>query len=643
MKNIFIILVMMSIIIQTNIIKSQTEIDRYLKEAYSKNIIPGFSVAIVKNGKLWFAKGYGVESYKTGKAFTENTVSAIGSLTKSITALAVMQLVEKGKIDIDKPVTTYIPWFRTANKEKSDKITVRMLLNNTSGLYGGVNPSFDFSDKALENIAHSLEGIYLINEPGKSFEYSNLGFSIAGLVIAKVSGMPYADYIEKNIFEPLKMNKTTVKPEKFESLHSIYGNYFGISGAIPAARSFENESGEYVPAGSITRSNALDLSNYLTMLLQKGKFDGKTIISEKSLEKMWKSNIDIYALSKADDGENPKAAYCLGWMKTIIENREIIYHQGSTGTMSSCTMIDLKNNLAATILMNLDVSFINKFIYHTDINILNNVLRIAGGLTISNYSVPIVKDPTINHFELNGKNFEKYLGTYKFKKGENFVFLGANAEITEGNNKMLELAVKKGSQVLYQCQLDFVNPSLAINRNTAFPANIRFKTNAEGNITGIFVWGTELTKLSGYKIGNTKPITSADKKIKFQIPVNWTIENTIPTISLSDNYSVNAVIKTNASLTTDFESFFQPYIKQGAIIAKGIVCHQTYGNQVWQQITYLVQTNGMEKQYILFCTNSGNSRIFAIFSTPVETLTNQVIKVISPILESIEIINSPLN
>ncbi len=629
----------MSTFIQTNIILSQTEIDKYLKETYSKHVIPGFSVVVVKNDKIWFTKGYGVENYQTNKAFTKNTVTAIGSLTKSITTLAVMQLVDIGKIDIEKPVTTYIPWFRTANKEKSDKITVKMLLNNTSGLYGGVNPSFDFSDKAIENLAHSLEGIYLINDPGKSFEYSNLGFSIAGLIVSKVSGLSYADYIENNIFQPLKMNKTTLNPEKFEYLQSIYGHYLGKSKAIPAERSRENESGEYVPAGLLTRSCAIDLGNYLIMLLQQGKFEGKTIISEKSLQKMWQSNIDVYALSKADDGENPKTAYCLGWMKTTIEDREIIYHQGSTGTMSSCTMIDPENKIAATILMNIDISFINKYKYSSDIHILNNVMRIASGLKESNYAIPIVNDPTTNNYELKDNNFGKYIGKYKFEQGENFMFLGAIAEITKGNAEMPKLTVKKGNQILYQCQLDFINQSLAVNRNIATPENIRFKTNSEGNITGLYVWGTKFRKSSIENNNDFQTITSIDKKILFKVPKNWTFQNNFSKITLFGNHSLNAVVKTDEALTTSFDSFFKQFSQHEKILVKGTLCNQTFGNLVWQQISFVTQNDGFKKQFILFSTNLISKKVFLLFSMDAGALTNEVQQSILPLMESFTISN----
>src|ERR1700730_2482910 len=126
-------------------------VDSYLQGIHKIHIIPGFSVVVVKDNKVIFSKGYGIEKKGANKSFTPATVIAVGSLTKSFTALAVMKLVEKGKLSLDAPVIKYLPWFHTANKEQSDKITIRMLINNTSGLYApNTTPTYDLSEAAIE-------------------------------------------------------------------------------------------------------------------------------------------------------------------------------------------------------------------------------------------------------------------------------------------------------------------------------------------------------------------------------------------------------------------------------------------------------------------------------------------------------------
>jgi CubicO group peptidase (beta-lactamase class C family) len=634
MNNLKYIVALIAISIISISVSAQTEVDNYLNGVYGKGVIPGFSIVVIKNDKVWFAKGYGVESLSDTKIFTPNTVTAIGSLTKSFTALAVMQLVEKGMIDLDGRLTEYIPWFRTANKDKSDKITVRMLLNNTSGLYGGVNPSFDFTGKALENLAHSLEGVYIINEPGKSFEYSNVAFSIAGLLVSKVSGLTYSNYLEENIFKPLKMRKSTTDPEKFIALHSIYGHYYGITKAIPARRAKENESGEFVPAGSVTRSCSADLANYLIFLLQGGQYEGKRIINNESLLEMWKPNSSFYGLSKDDGGENNRVSYCLGWMNTSIENRDIIYHQGSTGTMSSCTMIDRKNKVAASILMNIDVSFIDKYRFPSDINILNNVLRIASGLEKSNYAIPVIKDPTINSFELTEAETEKYKGNYKFVRGDNFIFQGSDIQVKELKNESLQLTALKDYQPLFECKLDFVNEAYAVNRNIATPSSIRFKSNSDGIITGLFMNGSEFIRLSTGNTDNLKTVLSHDRKLSFRVPSDWVKVSDSSKIIFHNSDGVSAIIKTDESVLTTSDDFLKHYSGDSRIIFRGSDLTQSFGNHIWNQSTYVVECKSITNQCIIFSTTWFAKRLFVMFSTPDGMLTQKIQDSFGQIIES---------
>jgi len=194
-------------------------IDRYLEKVAANHVLPGFSVIVVKDGSVNYVKGFGVENISTKKPFTKSTVVPIGSLTKSFTALAILQLAEKGKLQLDAPVINYLPWFRTSNKPMSDKITIRMLINNTSGLYPGTNTlSFDLSEKAIESFVENLRGTFLTREPGTTYEYSNTGFAVAGLIISRVSGKSYSEYLHENIFKPLGMSSASTDPRELLAL-----------------------------------------------------------------------------------------------------------------------------------------------------------------------------------------------------------------------------------------------------------------------------------------------------------------------------------------------------------------------------------------------------------------------------------------
>ena len=170
--------------------------------------IPGLALGVVRGGEVVYLKGYGIAG-PDGRAVTPQTPFILGSTSKSFTALAVMQLVEAGKIDLDAPVTSYLPWFRTADITASNQITVRNLLNQDSGLgvYAGRQglADNDQSSTALEQGVRQLAGLQLSQPVGKAFEYSNVNYTILGLIVQAVSGKPYEEYVQSEIFAPLDM------------------------------------------------------------------------------------------------------------------------------------------------------------------------------------------------------------------------------------------------------------------------------------------------------------------------------------------------------------------------------------------------------------------------------------------------------
>jgi len=191
-------------------------IDSYIEEQMQRLNIPGVSMAIVEGDQIVHLRGFG-RARPNGEAPSPQTPFFIGSTTKSFTALAVMQLVEAGKVDLDAPLKHYLPWFRVADPQASAQITVRHLLNQTSGL--PLSPGwqsladFDDSPDATERQARALSTLLLERQPGSAFEYSNVNYNLLGLVVEAASGESYADYIKTHIFDPLKMSHSYTSQE----------------------------------------------------------------------------------------------------------------------------------------------------------------------------------------------------------------------------------------------------------------------------------------------------------------------------------------------------------------------------------------------------------------------------------------------
>ena len=190
-------------------------------------------------------KAFGIAD-GSGRLVTPQTPFFTGSTGKSFTSLAIMQLVEAGKVTLDAPVQTYLPWFRVADVKASEVITVRQLLNMTSGFPQSIGQeqiaNVDLSDSAIENNVRALAKIELIAPPGERYEYSNSNYVTLGMIIQAVTGQSYETYIREHIFKPLDIqNSFTSKTEaQQDGLAVGYQKWFGLPMASPDLVSCKN-------------------------------------------------------------------------------------------------------------------------------------------------------------------------------------------------------------------------------------------------------------------------------------------------------------------------------------------------------------------------------------------------------------------
>ena len=190
----------------------ETRLEPLIEKTMSENHIPGFAICIVENGKVIYAKGFGIAKLGDDKPITSKSLFHMASVTKPFVATAIMQLVERGKVNLDAHVTEYLPYFRMKD-ERFATITLRQMLAHISGMpdvedYKWDKPEYD--DRALERYVGSLSDLSLIATPGEKFQYSNMAFEILGDVIAKVSGGSFESYIQRNILTPLGMKHSTL-------------------------------------------------------------------------------------------------------------------------------------------------------------------------------------------------------------------------------------------------------------------------------------------------------------------------------------------------------------------------------------------------------------------------------------------------
>jgi CubicO group peptidase (beta-lactamase class C family) len=292
-----------------------TRIDNYVRGRLPNLRTPGLSLVVVEGDQVILSRGYGFADRDAGTPMTENTPIAVGSTNKGMTAVAVMQLVEQGRVDLDAPVLRYLPDFGMADDRAAD-ITVRQLLSHTSGIPAGTASDGAQDNEALQRRVASLASVKLERVPGSGYEYSLDGYSVAGLVVQTVSGMRYEDYLAAHVFAPLDMKQTTFDPSRADEL-GFATNYAKSRGIVSAGPSSLSRGGN--PGGGVLTS-ADDVGHYLVALLNGGAFAGAQVISSASIDQMW-----------TPEPASGAEAYGFGWNAVPAPGMRLLSHAGDVG------------------------------------------------------------------------------------------------------------------------------------------------------------------------------------------------------------------------------------------------------------------------------------------------------------------------
>src|SRR5699024_3182875 len=178
------------------------KIDKFIKDYLARNGLPGASIVIVKNGEVQYKQGYGNDS--NGKSITERSPMRIGSVSKSFTSLAVLQLIEKRKVNLDDKIVEHIPEVKM-NDSRWSNVTIRQLLSHTSGL---PNPTIVKPADNLQESVDRLNDWELKSTPGKHHAYSNANYWVLAYLVEKVSKEPFKKYMNKNVFRPVNMKNS---------------------------------------------------------------------------------------------------------------------------------------------------------------------------------------------------------------------------------------------------------------------------------------------------------------------------------------------------------------------------------------------------------------------------------------------------
>jgi CubicO group peptidase (beta-lactamase class C family) len=316
-------------------------IDAYVQHQLQEMRMPGAALGIVKGDEIVHLAGFG-DADDSGRAVTPETPFKIGSTSKSFTALAIMELVEDGKVDLDAPVQRYIPWFRVATPDASSRITVRHLLNQTSGLPPTADTLVireDGNADALGKGVRSLRTVELDRPVGESFEYANFNYVTLGLIVQMVSGQPCERYVKENVLTPLDMNNSYMFVPEAERHGLATGHQYYFGRPFPGGGLNYNRG--ITPAGLIA-SDAEDMSRYLIAQLNGGRYEGTQVLSADGIAELHQGTADM----------GGGISYAMGWVDSEMDGVPVVWHNGDTADFHATMFLVPESRWGVVLLMN---------------------------------------------------------------------------------------------------------------------------------------------------------------------------------------------------------------------------------------------------------------------------------------------------
>ena len=351
--------------------------ENFLNEIIKQENAKGIAIkAFYKSGQIIYEKYFGYRNEEKKLQIDENTIFGIASVTKSFVALSILQLVEKGKLSLEDPISKYIKYF--TNKNNPHPILIKHFLTHTAGFFpvnyitlGKILQKFnaedtleneiifnnEFTEESLKTISIQLDNeTEFIGRPGEYFSYCNDGYGILSEIIHKISGIPFATYVEENILKPLKMNRTNCSYVKNPLDKNCSTLYTLKEGKWTIDMNFKDLAFPLTGAGSI-KSTISDLTQYILMFLNEGKLNEKKIIDKFFIKEMIKPRIFV----------NHNVYYGYGFNISEIDNRRYIEHSGILPGVSSNISFCPEEQLGIIVLcntMNVSAKLLNKALFN---------------------------------------------------------------------------------------------------------------------------------------------------------------------------------------------------------------------------------------------------------------------------------------
>ncbi len=421
--------------------------DEYVNKAMKDWEVPGMAIAIVKDDKVVYAKGYGLRELGKTAPVDEHTLFAIGSSSKAFTATSIAMLVDEGKLKWDDHVTQYLPGFQLYDPYVTREMTVRDLLTHRIGLERG--------DQVWYATPFSRDEVLRIRylEPSSSmrsrFGYQNIMFLAAGQMVPSITGKSWDDFVAERIFTPLGMKETGTTIRTLSKTNDVSTPHVKIDDKVqPVAwRLIDN----IAPAGSIN-SNVVDMAQWLRLQLGKGKFDGKQLVSEATINET-RTPQTIIRLEGPYPIFYPDAhffSYGMGWFLSDFRGKKLVEHGGAIDGMRAEVAIIPEVNVGVVILTNVSGTMLPQFLCYS-------IFDAYMGQQPRDWQAEAL--PKIKAIEAQGKAAQEK----------------ALAERVKGTSATLDLqnyAGKYSSEMYGDAEIDFVNGKLVAHFGPNFTGEL---------------------------------------------------------------------------------------------------------------------------------------------------------------------------
>jgi CubicO group peptidase (beta-lactamase class C family) len=326
--------------------------DTYVEDAVALWDSPGLAVAVVKDGEVLFARGYGVLEVGRAERVDEHTRFSIGSTTKAFTAAAIGLLVDEGKVRWDDRVTSHLPGFELSDPYVTREVTIRDLLTHRAGL-GNADYLWYEQDVTGDEIVERARYVIAEYSFRGSWIYQNIMYHVAGEVIEAVSGMSWADFVRTRLLEPLGMTETLPLLSDTRDQPNVARPHDYVDGELVT---IENASVDPVAAAGSIWSSVSDMSKWLNLLLAGGVLpDSTRLLRSATVDELFTPQVVLRSQYPTDRLTAPNfMTYGLGWFQKDYRGRKVDYHTGSIDGMVAIAGLVRGQNLGVYVLGNRD-------------------------------------------------------------------------------------------------------------------------------------------------------------------------------------------------------------------------------------------------------------------------------------------------